>query len=130
MIHDLRYKNAVIYSLDVDTFMDQNGDGVGDFEGVMRRLDYLHAPGISTIWLTPFQKTPNRDSGYDIADFYNVDPQDGSSGDFVEFTNRANKLRMSVIIDHFPTNVMRQSPTYQPTALAVVGDFSISAKIG
>ena len=99
MIHDLWYKNAVIYSLDVDTFMDQNGDGIGDFEGVMRRLDYLHALGISTIWLAPFQKTPNRDNGYDIADFYNVDPRNGSSGDFVEFMNRANKLGMSVIID-------------------------------
>jgi maltose alpha-D-glucosyltransferase/alpha-amylase len=60
MIEDLWYKNAVIYSLDVDTFMDQNGDGVGDFEGLMRRLDYLHALGITTIWLAPFQSTPNR----------------------------------------------------------------------
>ncbi|TCO94635.1 maltose alpha-D-glucosyltransferase/alpha-amylase [Chthoniobacter flavus] len=99
MIQDLWYKNAVIYSLDVDTFMDQNGDGIGDFEGLMRRLDYLHALGISTLWLAPFQKTPNRDNGYDIADYYTVDPRNGSSGDFVEFMNRANKLGMSVIID-------------------------------
>jgi len=99
MIQDLWYKNAVIYSLDVDTFMDQNGDGIGDFEGLMRRLDYLHALGISTLWLAPFQKTPNRDNGYDISDFYTVDPRNGSSGDFVEFMNRANKLGMSVIID-------------------------------
>lgn len=130
MIHDLWYKNAVIYSLDVDTFMDQSGDGIGDFEGVMRRLDYLHALGISTVWLAPFQKTPNRDNGYDIADFYNVDPRNGSSGDFVEFLHRANKRGRSVSIDHFPTNVIRQSPTYQPTALAAAGDSSMRAKIG
>ena len=63
MIEDLWYKNAVIYSLDVDTFLDQNGDGIGDFEGLMRQLDYLDALGVSTIWLAPFQTTPNKDNG-------------------------------------------------------------------
>src|SRR5688572_25118043 len=66
MIDDLWYKNTVIYSLDLETFMDANGDGVGDFEGLMRRLDYLQALGIGTIWLAPFQPTPNKDNGYDI----------------------------------------------------------------
>ena len=99
MIEDLWYKNAVIYSLDVDTFMDANGDGVGDFEGLMRRLDYLDALGISTIWLAPFQTTPNRDNGYDISEFFSVDPRHGSGGDFVEFMNQANKRGISVIMD-------------------------------
>jgi maltose alpha-D-glucosyltransferase/alpha-amylase len=99
MIEDLWYKNTVIYSLDVDTFMDANGDGIGDFEGLMRRLDYLHALGISTIWLAPFQNTPNKDNGYDISDFYSVDPRHRSGGDFVEFMNQANKRGISVIMD-------------------------------
>ena len=66
MIQDLWYKNAVIYSLDLETFMDSNGDGVGDFEGLIRRLDYLDTLGVDVIWLAPFQPSPNRDNGYDI----------------------------------------------------------------
>lgn len=99
MIEDLWYKNTVIYSLDLETFMDANGDGVGDFEGLMRRLDYLQSLGIGTIWLSPFQPTPNRDNGYDIADFYGVDPRHGSSGDFVEFMHQAKKRGLQVIMD-------------------------------
>ncbi len=55
MINDLWYKNAVVYCLSVETFMDANGDGCGDFEGLTRRLDYLHGLGVTTIWLMPFQ---------------------------------------------------------------------------
>ena len=99
MIQDLWYKNAVIYSLDLETFMDSNGDGVGDFEGLIRRLDYLDTLGVDVIWLAPFQPSPNRDNGYDISDFYGVDPRHGSSGDFVEFMHLAKKRGMKVIID-------------------------------
>lgn len=99
MLEDLWYKNAVIYSLDLETFMDANDDGTGDFEGLCNRLDYLHALGLDTIWLAPFQPTPNRDNGYDISDFYGVDPRHGSSGDFVSFIHKARKLGIKVIID-------------------------------
>lgn len=99
MIEDLWYKNAIIYSLDLETFMDLNGDGVGDFEGLARRLDYLHAMGIDTVWLAPFQPTPNQDNGYDVKDYYGVDPRHGSSGNFVEFMHQANKRGIKVIID-------------------------------
>ncbi len=99
MIEDLWYKNTVIYSLDVETFMDSNGDGIGDFEGLMRRLDYLDSIGIDTIWLAPFYPSPNRDNGYDISDYFGVDPRHGSSGDFVEFIHQAKKRGMKVIID-------------------------------
>ncbi len=61
MINDLWYKNAIVYCLSVSTFMDSNGDGIGDFQGLARRLDYLHGLGITTIWLMPFQTSPNRD---------------------------------------------------------------------
>jgi maltose alpha-D-glucosyltransferase/alpha-amylase len=99
MIEDLWYKNTVIYSLDVETFMDANGDGIGDFEGLIRRLDYLDSIGIETIWLAPFYRSPNRDNGYDISDYYAVDPRHGSSGDFVEFMHQANERGIKVIID-------------------------------
>ncbi len=99
MIKDLWYKNTIFYSLDLETFMDANGDGIGDFEGLMRRLDYLHSLGVGAIWLAPFQPTPNRDNGYDISDYYGVDPRHGSSGDFVEFMHQAKKRGIKVIID-------------------------------
>src|SRR5204862_3048450 len=70
LIDDLWYKNAIIYSLNVGTFMDTNGDGVGDFEGLSRRLDYLSGLGVTCIWLQPFQPSPFRDDGYDVTDFY------------------------------------------------------------
>src|SRR5215813_15079571 len=84
MIDDLWYKNGVIYCLSVGSYMDADGDGVGDFQGLLRRLDYLNGLGITAIWLMPFQPSPNRDSGYDIADYYGVDPRYGTLGDFVE----------------------------------------------
>lgn len=113
MIEDLWYKNSVIYSLDLETFMDANGDGVGDFEGLTRRLEYLHALGIETIWLSPFQHSPNRDNGYDISDYYGVDPRHGSSGDFVEFMHHAKKCGIKVIIDLVVNHTSDQHPWFQ-----------------
>lgn len=118
MIEDLWYKNAVIYSLDLETFMDANGDGTGDFEGLCARLDYLNALGIDTIWLAPFQPTPNRDNGYDIADFYGVDPRHGSSGDFVSFMHRARQLGMKVIIDLVVNHTSDEHPWFQDSRSA------------
>ena len=99
MINDLWYKNAVVYCLSVGTYMDANGDGIGDFQGLMRRLDYLHGLGITAIWLMPFQKSPCRDDGYDVADYYAVDPRYGTLGDFVEFTHAAKQRGIRVLID-------------------------------
>jgi maltose alpha-D-glucosyltransferase / alpha-amylase len=99
LIDDLWYKNTVIYSLDLETFLDANGDGVGDFQGLIHRLDYLHYLGVGAIWLAPFYVSPNRDNGYDVEDYYGVDPRHGSSGDFVEFVHEANRRGMRVLID-------------------------------
>jgi maltose alpha-D-glucosyltransferase/alpha-amylase len=99
MISDLWYKNAVIYCLSVATYMDANGDGVGDFAGLMRRLDYLHGLGVTAIWLMPFQASPCRDDGYDISNYYEVDARYGTLGDFVEFTHAAKQRGIRVIID-------------------------------
>ena len=70
---DMWWKNAVIYCLDVETFLDWNDDGVGDLAGLSERIDYLAGMGVSCLWLMPFYPSPNRDDGYDIADYYGVD---------------------------------------------------------
>jgi maltose alpha-D-glucosyltransferase / alpha-amylase len=113
MINDLWYKNSIIYSLDVDTFMDGNGDGVGDFHGLAERLDYLDSLGVDVIWLAPFQPSPNRDNGYDISDYYGVDPRYGSSGDFVEFIQQASKRGMRVILDLVVNHTSNQHPWFR-----------------
>lgn len=112
MLEELWYKNAIIYSLDLETFMDLNGDGIGDFEGLARRLDYLNAMGIDAVWLAPFQPTPNKDNGYDIADYYGVDPRHGSNGSFVEFMHQANKRGIKVIIDLVVNHTSDQHPWF------------------
>jgi maltose alpha-D-glucosyltransferase/alpha-amylase len=110
---DLWYKSAVIYCLDVETYMDANGDGIGDFEGLTDRLDYLAGLGITCIWLMPFYPTPNRDNGYDVKDFYNVDPRLGTLGDFVEFTRQANERGMRVIVDLVVNHTSIEHPWFQ-----------------
>jgi len=99
MINDLWYKNAVIYCLSVGTYEDANGDGVGDFAGLMLRLDYLSGLGVTAIWLMPFQTSPGRDDGYDVSNYYEVDPRYGTLGDFVEFTHAATQRGIRVLID-------------------------------
>jgi maltose alpha-D-glucosyltransferase / alpha-amylase len=99
MIKDLWYKNAVVYCLSVGTYLDASGDGIGDFQGLMRRLDYVHGLGVTTIWLMPFQCSPGRDDGYDISDYYGVNPAYGTLGDFVEFMHGAKQRGIRVIID-------------------------------
>ncbi len=99
MINDLWYKNAVIYCLSVGAFMDANGDGIGDFQGLTRRLDYLHGLGVTALWLMPFHTSPHRDDGYDVADYYSVDPRYGTLGDFVEFTHEAKQRGIRIIMD-------------------------------
>ena len=99
MIHDLWYKNAVIYCLNVETFVDSNGDGVGDFVGLTEKLAYLAGLGVTCIWLLPFYPSPDRDDGYDVSDYYGVHSRTGTFGDFVEFMNHAQQLGLRVIMD-------------------------------
>jgi maltose alpha-D-glucosyltransferase/alpha-amylase len=113
MINDLWYKNAIIYCLSVATYMDANGDGVGDFQGVLRRLDYLQGMGVTAIWLMPFQPSPCRDDGYDIADYYAVDPRYGTLGDFVEFTEGCKQRGMRVLIDLVVNHTSDQHPWFR-----------------
>jgi maltose alpha-D-glucosyltransferase/alpha-amylase len=113
MINDLWYKNAVIYCLSVGTYLDTNGDGIGDFQGLMRRLDYLQGMGVTALWLMPFQPSPDRDDGYDVADYYGVDPRYGTQGDFVEFTHGCEQRGMRVLIDLVVNHTSDQHPWFQ-----------------
>ena len=99
MINDLWYKNAIIYCLSVEKYLDGNGDGIGDFAGLTSRLDYLAGLGVTCVWLQPFYPSPDRDNGYDVAEFYGVDPKYGTLGDYVEFMNHAKQLGIRVIVD-------------------------------
>jgi maltose alpha-D-glucosyltransferase/alpha-amylase len=113
MINDLWYKNAVIYCVSVATYLDTNGDGIGDFQGIMRRLDYLQGLGVTAIWLMPFQPSPGRDDGYDVADYYGVDPRYGTMGDFVEFAHGCKQRGMRVLIDLVVNHTSDQHPWFQ-----------------
>jgi maltose alpha-D-glucosyltransferase / alpha-amylase len=113
MIPDLWYKNAVVYSLNVGAFMDANGDGIGDFEGLTRRLDYLQGLGVTALWLNPFMGSPRHDHGYDITDYYTVDSSFGTLGDFVSFTHEAKQRGMRVLIDLVVNHTSNQHPWFQ-----------------
>lgn len=113
MINDLWYKNAVFYCLSVATYMDANGDGVGDFQGLLRRLDYLQGMGITALWLMPFQCSPGRDNGYDISDYYAVDSRYGTLGDFVEFARGCEQRGLRVIIDLVVNHTSDEHPWFR-----------------
>ena len=104
MISDLWYKHGLIYNFSLSSFLDGNGDGIGDFDGAMRRLDYLQGLGVTALWLAPFHPSPMRDHGYDVCDYYGVDPSYGSLGDFVEFSHacktRGLRLIMDLVVNH------------------------------
>jgi maltose alpha-D-glucosyltransferase/alpha-amylase len=111
--YDLWWKNAVIYCLDVELFADGNGDGCGDFPGLTGKVDYLAGLGVTCVWLMPFYPTPNKDNGYDISDFYGVDPRLGSLGDLVDFLRAARERGIRVIADLVVNHTSDQHPWFQ-----------------
>lgn len=110
---DLWWKHAVVYCLDVETFVDSDGDGHGDFDGLLSRIDYLSSLGVSVLWLLPFFPTPNRDDGYDISDYDAVDRRLGSLGQFVEVVRTAKDRGMRVIVDLVLNHTSDQHPWFQ-----------------
>jgi maltose alpha-D-glucosyltransferase / alpha-amylase len=110
---DLWYENAIVYCLDVETFMDSNGDGIGDFPGLTQRLDYLAGLGVTCIWLMPFFPTPGKDDGYDVTDYYQVDSRLGDLGDFADFLFEAQERGLRVIIDLVVNHTSDQHPWFQ-----------------
>src|SRR5690242_7050585 len=112
-IDPLWYKDAIIYELHVKTFCDSDGDGMGDFLGLMGKLDYLQELGITCIWLLPFYPSPLRDDGYDIADYYNVHPDYGTMEDFEEFLAEAHRRGLQVITEIVMNHTSDQHPWFQ-----------------
>ncbi len=92
-------KNAIVYTIDLASFADGNGDGIGDFLGLSGKLDYLAGLNVNCLWLQPFFPSPRRDDGYDIADFYGIDPRFGTLGDFVEFSRAARDRGIRIVAD-------------------------------
>ena len=107
------YENATVYAVDVEAFQDSDGDGVGDFQGLIDRLDYLDRLGVDCLWLLPFYPTPNRDNGYDVADYYGVDPRHGTLGDFVEFVREADERGVHVLIDLVVNHTSNEHPWFR-----------------
>jgi trehalose synthase len=120
---DLWWKSAVIYCLDVETYLDGNGDGVGDFEGLGRRIDYLAQLGISCLWLMPFYPSPDLDDGYDVTDFYGVDPRYGSHGDLVEVIRTARDRGIRVIVDLVVNHTSDRHPWFRAALRSVDSPF-------
>lgn len=110
---DVWWKNAVFYCLDVETFQDGNGDGIGDFAGLARQVDYLAGLGVNCLWLMPFYPSPNRDDGYDIIDYYSVDPLLGNMGEFVEFVRTARDRGIRVIADLVVNHTSKEHPWFK-----------------
>ena len=109
----LWYKDAIIYELHVRAFMDSNADGIGDFPGLMSRLDYLQDLGVTCIWLLPFFPSPLRDDGYDIANYVDVNPSYGTLNDFKLFLDAAHQRGMQVMIELVINHTSDQHPWFQ-----------------
>jgi maltose alpha-D-glucosyltransferase / alpha-amylase len=117
----LWYKDAIIYELHVRAFADSNGDGIGDFPGLLSRLDYLQDLGITCIWLLPFFPSPLRDDGYDISNYNDVNPSYGTLNDFKAFLDAAHQRNMQVMIELVINHTSDQHPWFKAARLAAPG---------
>jgi maltose alpha-D-glucosyltransferase/alpha-amylase len=118
---NLWYKDAIIYELHVKAFADSNADGIGDFPGLMQKLDHLQDLGVTCIWLLPFFPSPLRDDGYDIADYINVHPSYGTLDDFKAFLSAAHDRELQVIIELVINHTSDQHPWFQAARTAPPG---------
>ncbi|MBA2760523.1 MAG: maltose alpha-D-glucosyltransferase [Segetibacter sp.] len=115
------YKDAVIYELHIKAFNDGNDDGIGDFKGLLEKLDYLQELGITAIWVLPFYPSPLRDDGYDIADYYNINPSYGDIEQFKEFLDEAHRRNLKVITELVINHTSDQHPWFQGARRATKG---------
>jgi maltose alpha-D-glucosyltransferase / alpha-amylase len=120
-VDPLWYKDAVIYQLHVKTFHDSNGDGIGDFRGLIEKLDYLQELGVTAIWILPFYPSPLKDDGYDIADYFSVNPNYGTLQDFQAFLAAAHERGLKVITELVINHSSDQNPWFQKSRRAAPG---------
>jgi maltose alpha-D-glucosyltransferase/alpha-amylase len=116
------FRGAIIYQLHIKTFCDANNDGIGDFQGLLSKLDYLRNLGVTAIWLLPFYPSPLRDDGYDIADYYSVHPSYGTLDDFRQFLEAAHDAGLKVITELVLNHTSDQHIWFQRSRRAVAGD--------
>src|SRR5215510_9364699 len=109
----LWYKDAIIYELHVKSFFDSNGDGIGDFQGLIQRLDHIKSLGATCIWLLPFFPSPLKDDGYDIADYLNVHPSYGTLDDFKALVRAAHDRHIKVLIELVVNHTSDRHPWFQ-----------------
>ena len=117
----LWYKDAIIYEIHVRAFADSNGDGIGDFPGLISHLDYLQELGVTCLWLLPFFPSPLRDDGYDIANYVDVNPSYGTLNDFKLFLDAAHQRNMQVMIELVINHTSDQHPWFKAARLAPPG---------
>jgi maltose alpha-D-glucosyltransferase/alpha-amylase len=117
----LWYKDAVIYELHVRAFADSNGDGIGDFQGLISKLDYLQDLGVTCLWILPFFPSPLRDDGYDISNYTSVNPSYGTIEDFQQFLDETHARNMQVMIELVINHSSDQHPWFQRARLAPKG---------
>ncbi|MEJ1961519.1 MAG: maltose alpha-D-glucosyltransferase [Gammaproteobacteria bacterium] len=122
MTDALWYKDAVIYEVHVRAFCDSNDDGIGDFGGLLRKLDYIQELGVNTIWLLPFYPSPGKDDGYDIADYRNIHPAYGTREDFKAFVDEAHRRDLRVITELVINHTSDQHPWFTASRKAPLGD--------
>jgi maltose alpha-D-glucosyltransferase/alpha-amylase len=116
MSDPLWFKDAVIYQLHVKTFADSNGDGIGDFKGLHEKLSYFEDLGVTAIWMLPFYPSPLRDDGYDIADYYSVNPSYGTIEDFRALLEDAHRRNIRIITELVLNHTSDQNPWFQRRA--------------
>ena len=121
MPNSLWFKDAVIYELHVKTFHDSDGDGLGDFRGLIEKLDYFTELGVTALWLLPFYPSPLRDDGYDIADYYSVNPSYGTLDDFKTFLDEAHQRGLRVITELVLNHTSDQNAWFQRARRAPAG---------
>lgn len=107
------YQEAVIYCVDVGSFQDFDGDGCGDLQGLISRLDYLSRLGVTCLWLNPIHPSPWRDNGYDVADYYGIDPRLGTLGDFARLTRQARERGIRILIDLVVNHTSDEHPWFR-----------------
>jgi maltose alpha-D-glucosyltransferase / alpha-amylase len=117
----LWYKDAIIYELHVRAFMDSNADGIGDFPGLLSKLDYLQDLGVTCLWMLPFFPSPLRDDGYDIANYVDVNPSYGTLSDFKQVLDAAHQRGMQVMIELVINHTSDQHPWFKASRLAPKG---------
>jgi maltose alpha-D-glucosyltransferase / alpha-amylase len=120
----LWYQTAIIYELHVRAFKDSNADGIGDFQGLLQKLDYLQDLGVTCLWLLPFFPSPLKDDGYDISDYMNVHPMYGTLEDFQTFLDAAHARDFQVMIELVVNHTSDQHPWFQAARLAPPGSLA------